>query len=952
MDRPASLGLLRQSICCSNCKRFQTRTVEPPCNHRICFDCIDSSITTSECKTRIRCNICQQESTLPPNYYRMRGYSVKPMEPRLHVYCSTTSETRRISPPRLSSVTNSGVTTRCSSCLKPCTLGSSVPECDCHSVTVFPYRVTAVVRGEPYQSHASAQPNMANHNDEQAFPLWNQPPGGAQNQSRETTIFQRPTVTNPHANGPNIPHSAYLQTSGSHQPYERLSDPSRTQLAPGNPPTRGTSPPTTGTQPTRSVPDPQTTPQDTSSPPPCGSSHTCEPHCCAHLRTELNALTLLLSRTQTAREEAETRLENEKTAAREREERQDRDRQEADRREQERKDRELRQTEAWNLEKQSVEESKKALDREVMELTSLKERLQKELSELSETLKQSKTDEKRLKERMGQLEQEYDTKQTQATENLKKRIHELELEYNERRRTADTDLQEYKQRHETILKNEQAARKDVMDKEEAEFHKRKETWLSDWKQIVEEAKNQEEKLEKQRAEQQQIFLKQQKSVQENWEREQQQWNKKKLEWIDEENQWVAKQKQNQRIDDEWTAMDKRRRELQELEEQKHQEQLKQEANLKKLLKSVQPVKMRCEKSSKNKLSTSDFGPIPLQQNSRIDPPVIGFSSEFLKPFHSYSGCGTSWVPRASCSTGFGETPASTKKGSKANNLIKQHQESDGPDSPSRQIPTQAIPLSFKVDRVSSLLGIGMGANTSSNPLQGFNNVASQLQQSKDSISSDQPQLPLQSNQGTSHPKSILRNSLPPGNTFQGQGQSASASRKYTPSPAELVQTLLSQNQSRPRERHGQLAGSISAPRNRPHRTQTPHSNTEKRPTGKQHSTFVTLEKGNKSLRTLTKEAEVEAEFFEQYNKPVRRTVGYTQMQQSQERMLRQELFGTSTAAGRTLEGSPSCCEQGNCSHAFLYTGPFLHKSNSALSTLHSAALHRELMKETRCADHS
>ena len=705
-----------------------------------------------------------------------------------------------------------------------------------------------------------------------------------------------------------------------------------------------------------------------------------------------------LAKERLAREEAEERLARERRLAKEKEEQEARDRQTQEHKESERKERETRILKEWESLKTKTEETQRNLEKEVLELKNTKDLLEKEIRAAEERINTVKAGERTVKERIDRLEDELQEKRLAAQNEHRNRVQEMDREYAERRKVAESEFSEFRKRQEQALQDEIGIRRAAIEKEEAEFQKRKDKWQEDWNRVIEEAGNIEREAKKAREEEVKRFLEEQRQARENWENQEKEWNKKKLDWLDKETEWLTKQKQNQRLDEEWIAMDKRRKELLEIEQRKQQEELHEQLKLKKLLKSTKPSQIRPDRQTKQKPVHSDFGPLNPNSVSTADTPISGFSaSDTTKAASTASACGVSWMPRATSSTGFdmGQNPSNTKKDLQtAGNAKKKSTVSKGEaDKPSNTIPAQPVPLSAKLDRVSALAGIGQQGNWAASTLQGFNNLAAHLAQGQAETPSDTSGTPLTNIAApVSQPKSILRN---PQAVQTPAHQSPPQSRKkFTPTPSELVRTLLTQNQSRMKGRvaaagvgsvgnlgvattqpaHGKgLSTSAARIRPQPHSEQRPRAMAGrdglfvgglgadieerdwKREKIRSRSGGRTGDRNSKSLRTLTREAEVEAQFFERRLGAAGSGGVRTSLDHAEEARLRAELFGTGRERLKfsTVGMQASkCCDGGLCSHAFVYPGPFLNKNNSALSTLESGALQRELIRESRCLDHT
>lgn len=1019
MDRPASLGLLRPNLCCTVCKRFQTRTLDPACNHRVCFDCVEGILALSSSKSELTCKTCNQLVTLPPNYFRMRGYSVQAPEPRMHVYCSTTSETKRLSPPRLSSITNTGVTTECSSCHRPCSSGSSVPDCGCHLVTVFPSSVKAVVRGDSLNGQmppsVSAQAGTDGPNFELRQSMGEPSFGIAAQYPFTTTMYPPGTTTS------TIMHQPLQRTSSSSPlPQGRShktplpSDPSRsghssTGHLPPDTDTETTAGNQTAEQQLKAALDQadrertQREQQDRER----AERERAEREKAELQRAEwarqVEKLQAEVARERLAREEAEERLAREHRANQEAQEREAREQAVRDQKERERKQREEAMIKDWENLKNRTQESQKALEKEILELKSAKENIQKEIRNAEDQLTAYKNNERSMKERIDKLEDDLQEKKLSAQNDYRNKLEEMNKEYAERRKVAESEFADFRKRQEQSLQDEISLRRAALEKEESEFQKRKDKWQEDWNRVIEEAANIEREAKKARDEQVKRFLEEQRQARENWENQEKEWNKKKLEWFDKETEWHSKQKQNQRVDEEWIAMDKRRKELLEIEQKKQQEELQEQLKIKKLLKSTKPSQMRPDRMTKLRPAHSDFGPLNSQSASTNDNKTTSFWVSDNKSA-TISGFGTSWIPRTTASTGFdmaAQAPATTKKDvTVASNAKKTPMSTKSQaDQPSNTIPAQPIPLSAKLDRVSALAGIGTQSAWAAAALQGFTNLSAQLQNplapngdtpSASSAGLQQSQAPNnKQQQQQNQPKSILRNPQTTTTAAQTPAPQRSAShsrKKFTPSPGELVKTLLVQNQAR-RSNRGVAAGnfggvkgqSASAARIKMNNysEQRPRGNTgrgglfaigdvfadgigsdQEEPDWKSRkirsrSGGRAGDRNSKSLRTLTREAEAEAQFFEnKFGVAGLRS----SLDQAEEARLRAELFGTGREKFKHLslgiQSNSKCCEGGLCSHAFVYPGPFLNKYNSALSTLESGALQRELIRESRCLDHT
>lgn len=713
---------------------------------------------------------------------------------------------------------------------------------------------------------------------------------------------------------------------------------------------------------------------------------------------KMQTLQAELAKERLAREEAEERLARERRLIKEKEEQETRDRLSQELKETERKERETRTIKEWETTKTKTEETQRNLEKAVLELKNTKDILEKEVRGAEERADTAKAGERSVKDRVDRLEDELQQKRLTGQNEYRNRVQDMDREYAERRKIAEAEFLEFRKRQEQALQDEIGIRRAALEKEEAEFQKRKDKWQEDWNRVIEEAANIEREAKKVREEEAKRFLEEQRQARENWENQDKEWNKKKLDWLDKETEWLTKQKQNQRLDQEWIAMDKRRKELLELEQKRQQEELQEQLRLKKLLKSTKPSQIRADRTTKQRPAHSEFGPLNPHTASTADTQMSSFSvSETIKAASTASGFGMCWMPRATSSTGFdlAQNPSNAKKDvqSSGNAKKKSTASKDEVDKPSNTIPAQPVPLSAKLDRVSALAGIGQSGNWAASTLQGFNNLAAHLAQGQTETPSDTSGAPLTTLAAPiSHPKSILRN--PQAVQSPAQQSPSQSRKKFTPTPSELVRTLLSQNQSRMKGRvaaagvgsvgnlgvgtnqQGHVKGlSTSAVRIRtqPHSEQRPRAmvgrdgyfagglevDTEgqdwKREKVSSRSGGRVGDRNSKSLRTLTREAEIEAQFFERRLGAAGSDGVRTSLDQVEEARLRAELFGTGRERLKfsTIGMQASkCCDGGLCSHAFVYPGPFLNKNNSALSTLESGALQRELIRESRCLDHT
>lgn len=866
-------------------------------------------------------------------------------------------------------------------------------------MTVFPSSVKAVVRGDPVNMHipSSVSSQAGNHEDVPHFDLRGsvgEPSfGPGPNYTTVTTPYPRGNTTS--ATVFHQPQPLQRASSSSPLPQGLHRQPS-TFLTTTN--TQGQNLSRSGNSSTgRLLPaaegdkDRESTKEEQK----IREEHQKQAE--AEWLVKVQTLQAELAKERLAREEAEERLARERRLAKEKEEQEARDRQTQEQKESERKERESRMIKEWESMKTKTEETQRNLEKEVLELKNMKDLLEKEIRAAEERVNAVKAGERTIKERIDRLEDELQEKRLAGQNEHRNRVQEMDREYAERRKVAESEFSEFRKRQEQALQDEIGIRRAAIEKEEAEFQKRKDKWQEDWNRVIEEAANIEREAKKAREEEVKRFLEEQRQARENWENQEKEWNRKKLDWLDKETEWLAKQKQNQRLDEEWIAMDKRRKELLEIEQRRQQEELQEQLKLKKLLKSTKPSQVRPDRQTKQKPVHSDFGPLNSNSASTADTHISGFSaSNTTKAASTASACGVSWMPRATTSTGFdmGQNPSNLKKEVQTSgNAKKKPTVSKGEaDKPSNTIPAQPVPLSAKLDRVSALAGIGHQGNWAASTLQGFNNLAAHLAQGQPETPLDTSGAPLTNIAAPiSQPKSILRN---PQAVQTPAHQSPPQSRKkFTPTPSELVRTLLSQNQSRMKGRvaagvgsvgnlgvgttqqaHGKgLSTSAARIRTQPQSEQRPKAmagrdglfaaglGTDlderdwKREKIRSRSGGRTGDRNSKSLRTLTREAEVEAQFFEGRLGAAASGGVRTSLDHAEEARLRAELFGTGRERLKFstvgLQAN-KCCDGGLCSHAFVYPGPFLNKNNSALSTLESGALQRELIRESRCLDHT